>query len=423
MNTENTHHTQKLSKNQWWTLISASSGFGLENMDVMFLSFALSSIIAQLNISQGEAGLIGSVTTWGMLVGAIVFGICADKFGRVKIFSSTIILFALATALMGFANNLTEIYILRFITGIGAGGEYGIGITLIADAFSRRKMGKYSSIASIGGQLGAVLAAILAAAVIPKFGWHGLFLFGLIPIILVFFVRLNLKESPKFLKNNKEDHKLSTVREVLNGMFKGPRVAYQTIGLMIMATVQISGYFGLMNWLPTIMQQRTGITVAGSSLWMLATILGMSIGMLTFGTILDHIGARTAFGIFLIASAMMVYLLLFARNMWSMLLIGAIVGFFCNGMYGGYGAVVSNLYPENVKASANNIIVGVGRAVGGFSSLIIGILMDHFNLTIVMLFLSTLYIISFLVMLTIPGFKALSKKEMQSDLKKKNIGY
>lgn len=175
-----------------------------------------------------------------------------------------------------------------------------------------------------------------------------------------------------------------------------------------MTTVQIAGYFGLMNWLPIIVQKQLGLNVSGSSLWMIATIIGMSLGMMTFGSILDYFGPRRAFGIFLIASAAMVFTITLAHNTISLLIIGAIVGFFSNGMFGGYGAVISRLYPTEIRSTANNVIVNICRAVGGFSSVVIGILMDHYSLTIVMAFLSVLYIISFITMITLPGLKKMS---------------
>ena len=104
-------------------------------------------------------------------------------------------------------------------------------------------------------------------------------------------------------------------------------------------------------------------------------------------------------------AAVSVYLLLAAQNMQTLVLFGTIVGFFSNGMFGGYGAVISQLYPTEIRATANNIIMNVGRCVGGFSSVLIGILLDHFSITIVILMLSILYIISFISMLSIKNLK------------------
>ncbi|NRO03113.1 putative niacin/nicotinamide transporter NaiP [Lactobacillus helveticus] len=402
-------HSHGLSKNQKWVIASTSSGFALENMDVLFLSFAMSSMIADLHLSGGAAGLISSITNLGMLFGGICFGILGDKIGRVKTFSHTVLIFAIATALMAFANNIYEIYALRFLAGIGAGGEYGVGIALIAENFKSHQIGKMTSIAAVGGQIGAIIAALVAAWIIPHLGWHMLFLVGIVPVVLTVFIRKHLHESDQFLaaKNNEKG---SLLTDVVKKMFSTPRLALQSLGLMVMMTVQIAGYFGLMNWLPTIVQKQLNLNVSSSSLWMIATIIGMSVGMMTFGSIFDYFGPRRAFAIFLIGSAVMVYVLALAQNMASLLVIGAVMGFFSNGMFGGYGAVISRLYPTEIRSSANNIIVNVGRAIGGFSSVVIGILMDHYSLTVFMGFLSALYIISFVVMISLPGLKRLTVK-------------
>ncbi len=400
------HHA--LTTNQKWTIASTSAGFALENMDVMFLSFALSSIAATLKINGAQAGLISSITNLGMLVGGILFGIMGDRFGRVKTFSYTIFIFAFATAAMYWAQDITMIYILRFLAGIGAGGEYGVGITLIAENFDRDHIGTMTSVAAIGGQIGAILAAVCAAIMLPLFGWRELFLFGLIPVLLTYFIRRHVHESEEFLQV-KQQQQTSAQKVSVLALFQTPQRTYQTLALMLMVIVQIAGYFGLMNWLPSIMQKRLGLSISGSSLWMIATIIGMSIGMMTFGKILDYFGPRRAFGIFLLASALSVFGITLAFNQITLLLAGAILGFFSNGMFGGYGAVISRLYPTAIRSTANNVIVNVGRAIGGFSSVVIGFLMDHYSLLVVMGFLSILYVISFLTMLSIPSFRHLGK--------------
>ncbi|MCP1639536.1 MFS family permease [Streptococcus gallinaceus] len=157
----------------------------------------------------------------------------------------------------------------------------------------------------------------------------------------------------------------------------------------------------MMNWLPTIIQTSLNISVKNSSLWMIATILGMCVGMLVFGQLLDKFGPRLVYGIFLLASAVCVYLFQFANSMAAMLVGGAIVGFFVNGMFAGYGAMITRLYPHHIRSTANNVILNVGRAVGGFSSVIIGMILDASSVSMVMVFLASLYVISFLAMMGI----------------------
>ncbi|MFZ2348550.1 MFS transporter [Lactococcus chungangensis] len=391
------------SNSQRKVLISAAAGIGLENMDIMFLSFSMASIIATFGISGTQAGWIGTITNFGMLLGGIVFGLLADKIGRVKVFSYTVIIFSVASALMFFASNIYLVYLFRFIAGIGAGGEYGACMSLVSESTPKEKLGKATSIVAIGGQIGAILAAVLASLIIPAFGWKMLYVIGLFPVLMVLWIRKDIKEPESFQATDRAD------RGHLGLLFKDGKTSWQTIGLSLMVMVQIAGYFGLMNWLPKIMQDQLNLNIAGSSLWMVSTILGMSVGMMTFGTVMDKLGARFSYTIFLICSAASVYLLILANSRMTLIAAAVVVGYFINGMYGGYGAIISSLYPTEIRATANNFIMNIGRAVGGFSSVIIGFLLDKYSLMIVVVFLSFIYIFSLVMMLTIPGISKLKK--------------
>ncbi|HEY4600725.1 MAG TPA: MFS transporter, partial [Cerasibacillus sp.] len=322
------------------TVVASTAGLTLEGMDIMFVSFAMSMIVAEFQIDFAAGGLISSVTNIGMLIGGILFGILADRYGRVRIFTYTIFLFAIGTALTGLATNMEQVYIFRFIAGLGAGGEYGIGMALVAEAWPKEKQGRVSSYVSTGAQFGVILAALLSAIILPHLGWRALFFVGLLPVIFAYFVRKNLDESPEWLatqKNKENNEELEEKQGKLSLLFNSPKTAFTTIALAIMATVQIAGYNGLMIWLPSMLQKSQGLSVSSSALWTISTAVGMIIGMLTFGQIMDRLGAKLSYGIFLLASASAVFLYSFAAGSAGVLIGGAIVGFFSNGMFAGYG--------------------------------------------------------------------------------------
>ena len=293
-----------MSKYQRKVLVSTAAGIGLENMDIMFLAFSLSSIISSLQVTSAQAGFISTITNLGMLAGGIFFGLLADKIGRVKVFSYTVITFSIASLLMFFASNIYLVYLFRFIAGIGAGGEYGACMSLVSETFSKKNLARATSVVAIGGQVGAIIAAILASLIIPVLGWKMLYVIGVLPIFFVLFIRRGLTEPESFTKRQESGEKPK-----LSLLFKDGKTTWQTVGLTLMVTVQIAGYFGLMNWLPSIMQKQLGLSVSGSSLWMISTIFGMSLGMLTFGTVMDKLGPRLSFGLFLIFSSLSVYLI------------------------------------------------------------------------------------------------------------------
>lgn len=383
------------------TVVASVAGLTLEGMDIMFISFAMSMIVSHFNISLATGGLISSITNIGMLLGGIIFGIMADKFGRVKIFTYTIILFAIGTALTGLATNIEQVYLFRFIAGLGAGGEYGIGMALVAEAWPKNKQGRASSYVSVGAQYGVILAALLSAIILPTLGWRALFFVGVLPVIFAFIVRKNLDESPEWLASQKNKKAVKEEKGKLAQLFATPRIAFTTIGLAIMATVQIAGYNGLMIWLPSMLQKSQGLSVSSSALWTISTAVGMILGMLVFGQFMDRLGAKKSYGIFLLASAAAVFFYSFATGSAGVLIGGAIVGFFSNGMFAGYGALISSYYPVSVRSTATNTIFNFGRAVGGLSPILVGYILQNYNMTTAMVYLAILYCLSFTIMLTL----------------------
>ena len=386
-------------------LVTSIIGSGLDDMNVMFLSFSLSSIIADLNLSGSEAGWIGTITNLGMLLGGLLFGVLADRHNKFNIFKMTVFIYSLATGLIYFADNVYILYLLRFISGIGVGGEYGVAISVMAGIVPLDKMGRMASLNGIVGQIGSISSAILAAWIAPTLGWRGLFLFGLLPIGMVIWAHFFIDAEAITEKGAEKSSEIEQNKPKIKELFETPELRRLTLSLMIMATVQIAGYFGMMNWLPTMMQSQLGISVSDSSQWMIATMIGMCIGMFVFGQMLDRIGPRKSFGIFLVSSAVAVYLFTLANTTWMMILGGAVVGFFVNGMFTGYAAVTTLLYPQRIRTIANNTILNVGRAVGGFSSVIIGMILEQSGVPMVMLFLASLYIVSLVTMLSIPNLK------------------
>lgn len=392
-----------LNTNDKKALFASIFASGLDDLNVMFLSFTLGSIIAHLGLTGVAGGWISTITNLGMLAGGLLFGVLADRYNKFKIFKLTILIFSLATGMIFFTESIRYLYLMRFIAGIGVGGQYGIAISIMGGIVPREKMGRVSSLNGIMGQVGSIGSAALASLIAPYFGWKGLFLFGLLPILFVAWMHFSI-DADNITDRDANLAVPEKEKVSIKALFADKKLTHQTLALMIMTTVQIAGYFGLMNWLPTMMQQSLGIK-AGSNIWMVTTILGMCAGMLVFGNILDYFGPRIAYGIFLICSMLSVYFFTYVNSMTALLIGGAVMGFFVNGMFSGYGAICTRLYPHHIRTIANNTILNVGRAVGGFSSVVIGFILDNAGVTQVMLFIAGLYIISFISMMSIPALR------------------
>ncbi|MDY0395493.1 MFS transporter [Virgibacillus halophilus] len=356
---------------------ASSVGYMLDGLDLMVLSFTLPLIIAGLSLSTVEGGALSTITMMGAVVGGIIFGILADKYGRVKVFSWTVLIFSLFTGLSAIAIGFWDFSIYRFLSGLGLGGEFGIGMTLVTEAWPKEKRSRATSGVAVGYQAGIILASVVTAIIAPHFGWRGVFLAGVLPAIFAFWVRRGLKEPEMWERirenNNKRLHKKVPIKQ----LFDSPRKLGITIGLIIICGVQNFGFYGVMTWVPTALAQDVGFSFKGTTLWTVVTTIGMVLGILIFGILADKFGRKPSFIIFQICSAVGIWIYFQFTIPVLLILFGAVLGFLVNGMMGGYGAILSEHYPTEVRATAQNVVWNIGRAIGGFGPLAIGIMALH----------------------------------------------
>jgi MFS family permease len=219
-------------------------------------------------------------------------------------------------------------------------------------------------------------AALLTPALMPLLGWRGMFALGLLPAVASFLFRRRLAEPAMF-----------TQRAALPAAAKGGapgwlqrlhalcatrRTALASLGVIVLCSVQNFGYYGLMIWMPSYLSQRFGYTLTRSGLWTAATVAGMALGIALFGWCADRFGRKPAFIAYQLGAALMVFVYAHLSAPLALLFGGAVMGVFVNGMLGGYGALISELYPTAARATAQNVLFNLGRAVGGFGPLVVG---------------------------------------------------
>lgn len=398
-------------KERWKIMWASIIGYAMDGLDVLILSFAMAAIVSEFGLSLGEGGLIATYTLIGTVLGGYLFGIFADYFGRVHTFSLTIIIFSIFTGACAFADNVTHLDILRFLAGLGLGGEYGIGMTLVSETWPAAKRARATAGVAMGWQAGAVLAAILAAFVLPDYGWRGLFLVGVVPALLAAWARHGLKEPLMWVKRKEmkkdllarkangeqltaeEEEELSEAKKFpLAHLFSSPSKTLTTVSLTIMTSVQNFGYYGIMVWLPMILLKEHGLTTKSMSGWMIVTVVGMIAGIYVFGYLCDRLGRKIPYLIFYVCAAAMVYIYVNLGTPIALLFGGAFLGFFCNGMMAGYGTLLSENYTTDARSTAQNFIFNTGRAVGGFAPAIIGALAQAHGFNAAFVLLSCVYL-------------------------------
>lgn len=398
-------------KERWKIMWASIIGYAMDGLDVLILSFAMAAIVSEFGLTLGEGGLIATYTLIGTVLGGYLFGIFADYFGRVHTFSLTIIIFSIFTGACAFADNVTHLNILRFLAGLGLGGEYGIGMTLVSETWPAAKRARATAGVAMGWQAGAVLAAILAAVVLPDYGWRGLFLVGVVPALLAAWARHGIKEPPMWVKRKEMKKELAARKErgetltaeeeeqleeakkfPLPHLFASPSKTVTTLSLTVMTSVQNFGYYGIMVWLPMILLKEHGLTTKSMSGWMIVTVIGMIAGIYVFGYLCDRLGRKVPYLIFYICAAAMVYIYVNLGTPVALLFGGAFLGFFCNGMMAGYGTLLSENYTTDARSTAQNFIFNTGRAVGGFAPAIIGALAQSHGFSAAFALLSCVYV-------------------------------
>ncbi len=350
-------------------LLASSVGYAMDGFDLLILSFSLPAIILAFGLNTQQAGFLTTITLIGSVIGGIGGGILSDRIGRVKILSLSILIFAVFTALTGLATNVFMLVAFRFCAGIGLGAEYGVGMTLATESWPAKWRARASSYVAVGWQLGVLGAAGISAWALnnPHVGWRGLFLIGAIPAILAFFTRRHIDEPEVFLKNKT---KKSSIKDLVNTRER----TKATILVITLSSVQNFGYFGLMIWLPSYLNKTHGFSINKSAVWTAVTVIGMIIGILLFGVLADRLGRRPIFMAFQVGAILTVITYSQLSSPLTLLVGGAVMGVFVNGMMGGYGALTAELFPTTVRGTAQNVLFNIGRGVGGFAPWLIGII-------------------------------------------------
>jgi len=382
-------------------VFASAIGYGLDGFDLLILSFAISGIITSFHISESKAGWLSTLTLLGAVTGGFVFGILSDKFGRVRMLTWTVVIFAVFTGLSAVAQGYTDLAVYRFVAGIGIGGEFGIGMTLAAEAVPATMRARATSWVGVGFQIGVLAAAFISAPVLGAFGWRGLFVIGIFPAFVAVIIRKRLHESPKFLEKQEESGPPSALSS-LKMLVENKAIVKITIAMVILTSVQNFGYYGIISWLPRYLSDKQHLGVTKGSLWTAVTVLGMLLGILVFGQLADRIGRRPSFWIFLAGAAVSVLGYSQLSSPTALLIGGFVMGIFANGMLGGYGALMAELYPTEARATAQNVLFNIGRGIGGFAPVVMAVIASTHGFSFALSLLPIIYIVAFFTMFLIP---------------------
>lgn len=378
----------------WKALIGSAVGYAMDGFDLLILGFMLSAISADLNLTPAQSGSLVTWTLVGAVVGGIVFGALSDRYGRVRVLTWTIVLFAVFTGLCAIAQGYWDLLIYRTIAGIGLGGEFGIGMALAIEAWPAKHRAKAASYVALGWQFGVLAAALLTPVLLPHIGWRGMFVVGIFPAFVAWYLRVRLHEPEIF---SQKQTALSTQKisklESFKLLVKDKATTKVSLGVVVLTSVQNFGYYGIMIWMPNFLSKQLGFSLTKSGLWTAVTVCGMMAGIWIFGRLADRIGRKPSFLLFQLGAVISIITYSQLTAPTAMLVAGAFLGMFVNGMMGGYGALMAEAYPTEARATAQNVLFNLGRAVGGFGPVVVGAVVSAYSFSIAIAFLAVIYVI------------------------------
>jgi benzoate transport len=371
-------------------LWGSALGYAMDGFDLLILGFMLRVISADLHLTPAEGASLITVTLVGAVLGGLFFGMLSDRLGRVRVLTWTIVLFAVFTGMCALAQGYWDLMIYRAIAGFGLGGEFGIGMALVAEAWPASKRARASSYVGLGWQLGVLAAALVTPLLLPVIGWRGMFVVGIFPAVGAYFIRSKLHEPEVFVANKAHNPDAAFSLRLLVADKETIRTS---LGMIVLCSVQNFGYYGIMIWLPNYLSSRFGYGLTQSAVWTAVTIAGMALGIFMFGHIADRLGRRPAFFGYMLGAAIMVVVYAQLVDPTALLIAGAVMGFFVNGMLGGYGALISELYPTAARATAQNVFFNIGRGVAGFGPLAVGAVSAVYGFQTAIALLALLYVL------------------------------
>lgn len=392
--------TDTPQKRAFW---AAFGGWTLEAADAQMFGLVLPTLLATWHLSTGAAGTLASVTLLFTAVGGWLAGWASDRYGRVRVLRWTIVVYSVATVLIGFTADYPQLMVLRSVQGFGFGGEWAAGAVLVGEYMGTRHRGRALGAVQSGWALGWGLAlatyTVLFSLFPEEWAWRVMFWLGALPAVLVVMIRRNVTDPPLYRQRaERAGNRVSLLR-----IFQPDLLRVTLLGALL-GLGSHGGYYALTTFLPTYLRTTHGLSVLETSGYLAAFIAASFLGYLTSGVLADRIGRRRNIMFFAVMCLVSVVTYLFLPiSDTQMFFLGMPLGFFSAGIPAGLGSIFAELYPTAVRGTGQGFCYNFGRIVAAAFPAFVGFLSDRLGMgTSIGLFAGTAYGLAVIAVALLP---------------------
>jgi MFS family permease len=359
------------------TLVAAALGWMLDAFDVMLYALVLTYVMRDLGMSKAWAGWLGTLTLLASGIGGVLFGFVADRIGRTRALMLSILTYSVCSFASGLSTSILMLAVFRFILGLGMGGEWNTGATLVAETWPMHLRARALSVVQSSWAVGYALAAVVAWVVLRSWNWRYVFFVGVLPALVTLWIQKDVPES-ELWRERRAHHEREPQSQVGFGELFSSRYAKPTFALLFMNFFGMFGWWGLFTWVPAylslpVSQGGRGFNPATMTIMLVAlNLVGMFPGYASYGWMADWLGRKRAFIIYLFMAGALVPVYAMARNPIAVLLLGMPVAFFGTGFFSGSGIMAAEIFPTSVRARALGFTYNGARTLSSVAPLVIG---------------------------------------------------
>lgn len=360
-------------------VVAAGLGWMLDAFDVMLYSIVLATLMRAFSMSRTTAGLLNALTLIASALGGLLFGVLADRYGRRRMLSASILVYSVFTFACGLSTTITMLAVCRFLLGLGMGGEWNTGAALVAETWPSALRGRALGIVQSSWAVGYAISAVVAGLILTHASWRWVFFAGILPAGLVLWMQSHVPE-PAVWERTHAAHGTDRAGSRVRGSLKALVVltATNTFGMF--------GWWGLFTWIPAylvlpVQQGGRGFAALGLTGFLVTVnLVGMLPGYLLFGVFADRMGRKRTLSMYLAAAAAAVPLLAAAREAGWILAFACVAAFFGTGFFTGSGIIGSEVFPTRSRATALGISYNVARGLSALAPVTIGALSERHGL-------------------------------------------